>query len=78
MGKIRTRKVKVLAGEILEDYPDLVKPDFESNKVLVGRVLRGAVSKKLRNKVAGYLTTLLKRQQKQIAGQQEASEEVNA
>jgi len=78
LGKIRTRKVKVLAGEILEDYPDLVKPDFESNKVLVGRVLRGAVSKKLRNKVAGYLTTLLKRQQKQIAGQQEASEEVNA
>lgn len=81
LGKIRTRKVKVLASEILEGYPDLVKPDFESNKALVGEVLTGAASKKLRNKVAGYLTTLMKRRLKQSVEQEptpEPSEEVNA
>ncbi len=60
MGKIRIRKVKVLAAEILEKYPDAVKPDFEENKKLVDELLRGEVSPRLRNKVSGYLTSLVK------------------
>lgn len=61
MGKIRTRKIKVLAAEILENFPDRVKPDFQSNKLLVEEVLVGTVSQRMVNKVAGYLTTLVKR-----------------
>ncbi len=64
MGKVRTRKVKVLAREVLKAFPDRVSTDFESNKLLVGEVLVGRVSKKLRNKVAGYLTALAKKEQK--------------
>lgn len=60
MGRIRTRKVKVLAKEILEKYPDKVSADFELNKHFVGEILVGQVSKKLRNQVAGYLTRLIK------------------
>ncbi|MEM0481763.1 MAG: 30S ribosomal protein S17e [Nitrososphaerota archaeon] len=81
MGKIRTRKVKVLAAEILENYPDRVKPDFQHNKVLVEEVLEGTVSQRLVNKVAGYLTTLVKRTLKEREAQEEAAkatEEVNA
>ncbi len=81
MGKIRTRKVKVLAAEILENYPDRVKPDFQQNKLLVEEVLEGTVSQRLVNKVAGYLTTLVKRRLKASEAQEEAAEaagEVNA
>lgn len=61
MGKIRIRKVKVLAREILSNLGGSAAMDFESNKVLVGRVLAGRVSKKMRNKIAGYLTSLMKK-----------------
>ncbi len=64
MGRIKTRKVKVLAKEILEKFPDRVSADFELNKQLVGEVLVGQVSKKLRNQIAGYITRLVKRQLK--------------
>ncbi|MCS7145477.1 MAG: 30S ribosomal protein S17e [Nitrososphaerota archaeon] len=81
MGKIRTRKVKVLAAEIFENYPDRVKPDYQSNKTLVEEVLIGTVSQRLVNQVAGYLTTLVKRRLKESKAQAEAeepAEEVNA
>jgi len=59
MGRIKTRKVKVLAKEILERFPDRVSADFELNKQLVGEVLVGRVSKKLRNQIAGYITRIV-------------------
>ena len=61
MGKVRTRKVKVYAKEILERFPTEVSHSFEENKTLVGKLLKGQVSKKLRNRVAGYLTALSKK-----------------
>ncbi|MEM1517710.1 MAG: 30S ribosomal protein S17e [Nitrososphaerota archaeon] len=61
MGKVRTRKVKVYAKDILEKFPSEVSHNFEENKRLVGIALRGQVSKKLRNRVAGYLTALAKK-----------------
>ncbi|HDD66658.1 MAG TPA: 30S ribosomal protein S17e [Nitrososphaeria archaeon] len=62
MGRVKTRKVKVLAREIMEKFPDRVSADFELNKMLVGEVLTGQISKKLRNQVAGYITRLVKRE----------------
>ena len=62
MGRVKTRKVKVLAKEIMEKFPDRISADFELNKMLVGEVLAGQVSKKLRNQVAGYITRLVKRE----------------
>jgi ribosomal protein S17E len=70
MGKVRIRKVKVLAKEILKVIGDQIATDFETNKILVGQLLTGRVSKKIRNKVAGYLTTLAKIEVKK-ASQQE-------
>ena len=59
---MKTRQVKVLAREIMEKFPDRVSADFELNKMLVGEVLTGQISKKLRNQVAGYITRLVKRE----------------
>jgi small subunit ribosomal protein S17e len=64
MGKVRTRKVKRLAKEILELYQDRVSMDFEKNKQLVREVFVSGVSKRLANRIAGYLTSLVKLQAK--------------
>lgn len=73
MGKVRTRKVKVYAKEIFERYPDQVTTSFEENKKIVGMLLKGQVSKKLRNRVAGYLTALTKMLEKKRKEEIEAS-----
>jgi len=72
MGRVKTRKVKVLAKEIMERFPDRVSADFELNKLLVGEVLTGQVSKKLRNQIAGYITRLVR---KKIEEAEEAEQE---
>lgn len=64
MGKVRTGKVKRLAKEIMELHADKVTTDFEKNKLLARSILSGMASRKLSNKVAGYLTALAKRLQK--------------
>ena len=61
MGRVKTRKVKVLAKEIMERFPDRVSANFELNKLLVGEVLTGQISKKLRNQIAGYITRLVRK-----------------
>ncbi|MEM0440703.1 MAG: hypothetical protein QXF45_04415 [Candidatus Caldarchaeum sp.] len=60
LGKVRTRKVKTLSKTIAESYPDRVSTSFEENKKLVREVLEGRFSKKLSNRIAGYLVTLKK------------------
>ncbi|MCF3652571.1 MAG: 30S ribosomal protein S17e [Aigarchaeota archaeon] len=62
MGRVKIRKIKVLAKEVIEKFPDKVSADFELNKLLVSQVLIGQVSKKIRNKVAGYITRLVRRE----------------
>ncbi|MEM1731876.1 MAG: 30S ribosomal protein S17e [Desulfurococcaceae archaeon] len=57
MGKVRIKLVKRVAKELLEKYPDLFKRDFNTNKVVVSRLIN-IQSKRLRNKIAGYITHL--------------------
>lgn len=57
---MRTRKVKTLSKTIYESYPDRVSTSFEENKKLVREALEGRFSKKLSNRIAGYLVTLKK------------------
>lgn len=64
MGKVRTRKVKTLGKKVFELAKHEVSTDFERNKKVVESYLTGVTSKKLRNKVAGYLTALAKRLEK--------------
>lgn len=57
MGKVRTQVVKKVAKELLERYPDAFTTSFEENKRAVERLLE-VDGKKLRNKIAGYITNL--------------------
>ena len=57
MGKVRTETVKRAARELVERFPERFGNDFESNKAAVNEVLN-APSKRLRNRIAGYVTRL--------------------
>ncbi|RLI41773.1 30S ribosomal protein S17e [Candidatus Bathyarchaeota archaeon] len=58
MGKVRPERVKRVARELIRRYPDKFTTNFEDNKKLVG-VLIETPSTKLRNRIAGYITSLI-------------------
>ncbi len=60
MGKVRPVLVKRTARELLEQYRDRFTTDFEHNKQVLDEVTK-LPSKKIRNRVAGYIVRLLKR-----------------
>ncbi len=63
MGKVRPKMIKKLARELLEKHGDKFTLDFEHNKRMV-QLLTNITSKRVRNRVAGYITHLLKIRQR--------------
>jgi len=61
MGNIRTAFVKRIAKELVENSPGKFALDFEENKKLVEK-LSTVNTKHLRNKIAGYITRLIRQQ----------------
>jgi small subunit ribosomal protein S17e len=59
LGKVRTEMIKRISIELIDRYPYSFGTDFEPNKQFLKQVGLD-VSKKLRNKVAGYVTTIVK------------------
>ena len=59
MGRIKTRKVKAITQDLLEEHREQFGTDFDANKLKVAE-LTGVKSKKLRNIIAGYTTRLMK------------------
>jgi len=60
LGRIRTRWVKHMAKRLIERYPDKFTNNFENNKRFLAE-LNIIVDKPVRNKVAGYMTTIVKK-----------------
>ena len=59
MGSVRPRYIKNAAKNLLALYPDTFTDDFETNKRLVEQFTDND-SKKVRNRIAGYLVGLIK------------------
>ncbi|BBD71616.1 30S ribosomal protein S17e [Sulfodiicoccus acidiphilus] len=55
MGNVYTRDIKRVAQQIFEEHKGEVTKDFRQNKELLKKYL-DVQSKKVRNRVAGYLT----------------------
>ena len=72
MGKVRTRLVKRLAEELVYTYPDKFTGDYEHNKKMVDLLVSG-LSKRMRNRVAGYITHLISRGLVQLGQVEEES-----
>jgi len=66
--------VKRIARELVKRYPDKFTTDFENNKKLV-KSLTNTSSKRLTNRIAGYVTRLLTITQAAQASQASESEE---
>ncbi|EGD84370.2 40S ribosomal protein S17-A [Trichophyton rubrum D6] len=63
MGRVRTKTVKKSAKSIIERYYPKLTLDFETNKRICDEIAIIS-SKRLRNKIAGYTTHLMKRIQR--------------
>eukprot|EP01092_Planopodium_desertum_P002597 TRINITY_DN141487_c0_g1_i1.p2 TRINITY_DN141487_c0_g1~~TRINITY_DN141487_c0_g1_i1.p2 ORF type:complete len:140 (-),score=35.17 TRINITY_DN141487_c0_g1_i1:34-453(-) len=63
MGRVRTKTVKKAAKVIIEKYYPRLTLDFDNNKRIIDEVAE-IPSKRMRNKIAGYTTHLMKRIQR--------------
>ena len=61
MGNIRTSFVKRTSKELIETYEGTFTKDFDENKLLVEKFTTVS-TKHLRNKIAGYVTRLVRNQ----------------
>ena len=73
MGKVRTDTVKRVSRELLRRYPDRFAGNFESDKQAVNELVV-TKSKRLRNRIAGYVTRLKVVEAERAAATQVASE----
>jgi small subunit ribosomal protein S17e len=64
MGKVRTVLIKRLARELVDRYSVSFTTDFDNNKQVVDELLTNT-TKRLRNRIAGYITHLVKLRQPQ-------------
>ncbi len=61
LGKVRTDMVKRASRKIMEEYSDLFTLDFDKNKLIFSNDIKiGVKSKRLRNRIVGYITHLVK------------------
>jgi small subunit ribosomal protein S17e len=54
-------RVKRISSIVMEKYPERFSPDFENNKKVLQEIAVTR-SKELRNKVAGFITSYLRKQ----------------
>jgi len=59
VGKVRTETIKRIARDLLEQYPDKFTVDYEANRQIVDQIVDSR-SKRLRNRISGYVTRLKK------------------
>ena len=64
MGRVRPKFIKRTAQTLLEKYPQAFTKDFEHNKRMV-QLLTNITSKRVRNRVAGYIVHLLRVKERQ-------------
>lgn len=76
VGNVYTKDIKRVAKELYEKFKDQVTADFYSNKKLVDMYI-DVQSKKVKNRIAGYLTRLAKLSKEQATKEvtEEESEE---
>lgn len=59
MGRIRTKEIKSIVFELTEKFPEKFSTDYKKNKKTI-EDLNIFREKKLKNKISGYITTVMK------------------
>ncbi|MGD2249833.1 MAG: 30S ribosomal protein S17e [Candidatus Methanofastidiosia archaeon] len=65
MGRIRTNFIKRTAREAVKRYKNKLSTDFYENREFLETVIKFS-NDRLRNRVAGYVTTLMNRQSPEL------------
>ncbi|ACP35950.1 SSU ribosomal protein S17E (rps17E) [Sulfolobus islandicus Y.G.57.14] len=76
MGNIYTKDIKRIVKEIYNQYKDEIKDDYNTNKQIVVRYV-DVKSKKVRNRIAGYLTRYYKIMKEKETSPTEEKEEIS-
>jgi small subunit ribosomal protein S17e len=76
LGKVKTEQVKRIAKELIARFPDKFSGNFDDNKRMVASLTQGTTTK-VRNQIAGYITSLLSSAQAGASGEN-AEEEMQA
>lgn len=71
MGRVRPVFIKKISKDLLDKYKDIFTTDFEENKKLIDKFLI-LQSKVVRNRIAGYITTLVKNESVILADLEES------
>jgi len=75
VGRVKTKSVKRIAKYLLEMYPDAFNKDFQHNKQVLKEKSPVPLTKKERNKIAGYIVRLIKLKEKAIEKETEREQE---
>jgi small subunit ribosomal protein S17e len=59
MGKVRPEYIKRVSKELVQKYPQIFTVSFENNKEVIGNYA-SIQSKSVRNRIAGYISHLVK------------------
>lgn len=71
MGNVRPTYIKRVAEKLVAEFPDQFSENFESNKELLEQYTN-IESKVMRNRVAGYISTMMDQKEKKYEIQPEA------
>jgi len=77
LGKVKTEQVKRLAKELIERFPEKFSNNFEENKRAVAELTSGTTNR-IRNQIAGYITSACAPPEETEATGEEGAEETTA
>jgi small subunit ribosomal protein S17e len=74
MGKVRIETIKRISRNLYSRYPEYFSPDFQVNKEKLRPILLTS-SKGVRNRIAGYVTRVIKVKMKESEGEGKSTDE---
>jgi small subunit ribosomal protein S17e len=77
LGKVKTEQIKRLGKELIERFPEKFSKSFEENKHAVVELTKGTTTR-IRNQIAGYITSQCAPEEEMEAGEGEELPEEEA
>jgi small subunit ribosomal protein S17e len=77
LGKVKTEQIKRLGKELIERFPEKFSNNFDENKHAVTELTKGTTPR-IRNQIAGYITSQCAPEEETETPSEEAAEETTA
>ena len=77
LGKVKTEQVKRVGKELIARFPERFSNNFDENKLAVSALTKGATTR-IRNQIAGYITSSCAPEEETETPTEEVAEESEA